>query len=81
MRRKISPKFHVKNGAKNGKFHPNFTLPGRSADVFFPVPFPPSPFGQEALGGSLCGGFELKWSLVAPSLEGFSAKKGYEGTF
>ena len=29
--RKISPKFHVKNGVKNGKFHANFTLPGRSA--------------------------------------------------
>ena len=32
MRRKISPKFHVKNGVKNGKFHANFTLPGRNAD-------------------------------------------------
>ena len=25
-------KFHVKNGVKNGKFHANFTLPGRSAE-------------------------------------------------
>ena len=32
MRRKISPKFHVKNGMKNGKFHANFTLLGRSAE-------------------------------------------------
>ena len=32
MRRKISPKFHVKNGVKNGKFHANFTLLGRSAE-------------------------------------------------
>ena len=32
MRRKFSPKFHVKNGVKNRKFHANFTLPGRSAD-------------------------------------------------
>ena len=32
MRRKISPKFHVKNGVKNGKFHAHFTLLGRSAD-------------------------------------------------
>ena len=32
MRRKISPKFHVKNGVKNGQFHANFTLLGRSAD-------------------------------------------------
>ena len=32
MRRKISPKFHVKNSVKNGKFHANFTLLGRSAD-------------------------------------------------
>ena len=31
MRRKISPKFHVKNGAINGTFHANFTLLGRSA--------------------------------------------------
>ena len=34
VRRKISPKFHVKNGAKNGKFHANFTLLVRSADEF-----------------------------------------------
>ena len=33
VRRKISPKFHVKNGVKNGKFHANFTLLGRSAEV------------------------------------------------
>ena len=33
MRRKISPKFHVKNGVKNGKFHANFTLPGCSAEI------------------------------------------------
>ena len=33
MRRKISQKFHVKNGAKTGKFHANFTLLGRSAEV------------------------------------------------
>ena len=33
MRRKISPKFHVKSGVKNGKFHANFTLLGRSAEV------------------------------------------------
>ena len=32
VRRKISPKFHVKNGVKNGKFHANFTLLGRSAE-------------------------------------------------
>ena len=32
VRRKISPKFHVKNGVQNGKFHANFTLPGRSAE-------------------------------------------------
>ena len=25
-------KFHVKNGVENGKFHANFTLPGRSTD-------------------------------------------------
>ena len=31
VRRKISPKFHVKNGVKNGKFHANFTLLGHSA--------------------------------------------------
>ena len=30
--RKISPKFHVENGVKNGKFHANFTLLGRSAE-------------------------------------------------
>ena len=29
---KISPKFHVKTGVKNGKFHANFTLLGRSAE-------------------------------------------------
>ena len=33
MRVKISPKFHVKNGVKNGKFHATFTLLGRSADA------------------------------------------------
>ena len=33
MRREVSPKFHLKNGVKNGKFHANFTLLGRSADV------------------------------------------------
>ena len=42
MRRKMSPKFHVKNGAKNGKFHAKFTLLGRSADrtssAFFSEP-------------------------------------------
>ena len=32
MRREISLKLHVKNGVKNGKFHANFTLLGRSAD-------------------------------------------------
>ena len=32
MRRKISPKFHFKSGVKNGKFHANFTLLGRSSD-------------------------------------------------
>ena len=32
VRRKISPIFHVKNGVKNGTFHANFTLLGRSAD-------------------------------------------------
>ena len=32
MRRKISPKFHVKNGVKNGKLHANFTLLWRSAE-------------------------------------------------
>ena len=32
-RRKISPKFHVKNGVKNGRFHANFTLLVRSADL------------------------------------------------
>ena len=32
VRRKISPKFHVKNGVKIGKFHASFTLLGRSAD-------------------------------------------------
>ena len=31
--REISPKFHVKNGVKNRKFHANFTLLGRSADL------------------------------------------------
>ena len=36
VRRKISPKFHV----KNGKFHANFTLLGRSADISDP-PIPP----------------------------------------
>ena len=30
-RRKISPKFHSKNGVKNGKFHANFTLLWRGA--------------------------------------------------
>ena len=30
--RENSPKFHVKNGVKNGKFHANFTLLGRSAE-------------------------------------------------
>ena len=34
VRVKISPKFHFKNGMKNGKFHANFTLLGRSADYF-----------------------------------------------
>ena len=29
VRRKISTKFHVKNGVKNGKFRANFTLLGR----------------------------------------------------
>ena len=33
VRRKISPKFHVKNGAKNGTIHAKFTLLGRSADI------------------------------------------------
>ena len=32
VRRKISPKFHVKIGVKNGKFHANFTLQTCSAD-------------------------------------------------
>ena len=32
VRRKISPKFHVKKGVKNGKFHANFTLLGCSAE-------------------------------------------------
>ena len=32
VRRKISPKFHIKNGVKNGKFHANFTLLGRNAE-------------------------------------------------
>ena len=31
-RGKISPEFHVENGVKNGKFHANFTLLGRSAE-------------------------------------------------
>ena len=31
MRAKISLKFHVKTGAKNGKVHTNFTLLGRRA--------------------------------------------------
>ena len=39
MRRKISPKFHVKNGVKNGKCHANFTLLGRSADLWFACGF------------------------------------------
>ena len=33
VRRKISPKFHVKNGVKNGKFHADFTLLGHSAEI------------------------------------------------
>ena len=32
VRGKIAPKFHVKKGVKNGKFHANFTLLGRSAE-------------------------------------------------
>ena len=32
VRRKISPKFHVKNGVENGKFHANFTLLRPSAE-------------------------------------------------
>ena len=28
----ISPKFHAKNGAKDGKFHTKFTLLGRGAE-------------------------------------------------
>ena len=30
----ISPKFHVENGVKNGKFHASFTLLGRSAEQY-----------------------------------------------
>ena len=26
--------FHIKNGVENGKFHANFTLLGRSAEVW-----------------------------------------------
>ena len=37
MRGKISPTFHVKNGVKNGKFHANFTLLGRSAEINYSV--------------------------------------------
>ena len=32
LKRKNSPKCHVKNGVKNGKCHENFTLLGRNAD-------------------------------------------------
>ena len=36
VRGKISPKLHVKNGGvTNGKLHANFTLLGRSADLFY----------------------------------------------
>ena len=41
MRRKISPKFHVKNGVKNGKSHAKFTLLGRSADEYDRAKVPP----------------------------------------
>ena len=37
MRRKISPKFHVKNGVKNGNFHAHFTLLARSAEFLVPT--------------------------------------------
>ena len=33
-RENFTPEFHVRNGVKNGKFHANSTLLGRSADVF-----------------------------------------------
>ena len=32
LKRKISPKFHAKNGVKNGQFHADFTLLGRGAE-------------------------------------------------
>ena len=40
-KRKISPKFHGKNGVKNRKFHANFTLLGRGAENFCPFPEKP----------------------------------------
>ena len=39
VQRKISPTFHVKSGVKNRKFHADFTLLGRSTDLFPVLPF------------------------------------------
>ena len=53
VRRKISPKFHVKNSVKNGQFHANFTLLGRSADTKLALrAFPLTPEGTQAIARS-----------------------------
>ena len=60
VRRKISPKFHVKNGVENGKFHANFTLLGRSAD---PSLFEPARRSRVSSFHPLLDGVGLKKAL------------------
>ena len=61
MRRKISPKFHVKNGVKNGKFHANFTLLGRSAERFSGMGIAKIAKIAAANGGVTNGGLRAVW--------------------
>ena len=63
MRQKISPKFHVKNGVKNGIFHANFTLPGRSAESLVSVQF----FARDSGARNGCEIFMGAWHFLVLS--------------
>ena len=64
MRQRISPKFHVKNGVENGKFHANFTLLGRSAEK---SPRVRKIFVRNSGAGNGCVNFMDAWKNCALS--------------
>ena len=78
MRRKISPKFHVKNGVKNGTFHANFTLLERSADFILRCSFfaynwkLPAHSGAFLLTADNFSFFTYSWSFFAYSFSFFA---------